>query len=174
MASRKLVRIWTEDLLFQLVPVHNQKGREIEIKTSCRENLHKILERRVEEREWRSWIWPCNILKHVRVHHCQHQRLKIRHAISTNPLGLSSSVASLSSSHFLVFINFSLFAHLSHRLLVCLASRQVRNPILSPPILNFDVASVTASAFLVIYFRFLFQFFDRFQGVLPQCSAQAS
>ena len=43
-ASRKLVRIWTKNLLFQPFSVHSHKGRESETKT----NIHKILERKVD------------------------------------------------------------------------------------------------------------------------------
>ena len=53
MASGKLVRHWTENLLFQLFSVQSRKGREIEIKTVVhslrdKDKLHKILERKAE------------------------------------------------------------------------------------------------------------------------------
>ena len=61
-ASRKLVRIWTENLLLQLFSVPSQKVREIEIETSCNRyetaNISTILERKVDlvvrGREWLS------------------------------------------------------------------------------------------------------------------------
>ena len=63
LAYRQLVPIWTENLLFQPFSVHIQKGREIEIKTSCiprerekisRKSLNGMMTRLSEEREWLS------------------------------------------------------------------------------------------------------------------------
>ena len=50
---QETVRIWTENLLFQLFSDPSQKEREIELKTSLHslrdsENLHKLLERKVD------------------------------------------------------------------------------------------------------------------------------
>ena len=73
-ASRQLVSMWIQNLLFQLCPVHSEKWREIEIKTSCihwntgkisRKFLNGKLTRPSEEREngsaetVRSWGRSC-------------------------------------------------------------------------------------------------------------------